>query len=740
MTATPTLTVTFSSRLRLDRPQAEPDAGAHRRRWPPRPRRCAGGRRGTTPPKRPSASASRTRSRMRSATSRSDRVAAGGAVEPGSRRRSRRGRAGRSPRMAVAPGLGHLDPQPLEDRGPAGDTGQRIDRRGSLELPRCRSIVRRARSSSSIVLRSSRPSRSASGVGRGPGRPRDPRTGSPQADAQPADGAARDGVLAAAGSRQGDAEEVVEPRAGRPGVEPERVGRLAFQSRSRRWPSNRRLHRRGCAASSGRRRRGLLWFRLRPPPHRDDSKRHQGREADHRLRRCRRDGRMPIAPVACGAGSPIAPLDCDCATAAGSGHVPEHRIGAIGVSRSPRPGWRSAARPLRRSDEAVGRPDRPGRAGGDPPRSERSVPPPSRMAAPTTAIQRRRGRRASRVLRRRGRRRRRPPGAPTRVRHGALRQPGQRGDRRRDQQRDGQGGRHPAHAPRRRSAGAARGRPPARPAGGRHQQPERASTAPTAAMRSMGRVWSSLAPRQWYERSPLYSGSVYERPPAVMSRSAFLEATDELIATGEGLVVSPDWDRSEVAAGVRPAPRAGLGPDGPLSPGVAERGPRQRAARVLAGRSRHATIHCGGRERQAGRPAYDETAVERQGWTLLSDDEPKRRPDELPIAPGGLAAVLAHPDDESFGCAGALALAHEAGKTTRLLVATRGEAGTADGNPDASFGDTREAELICAAHGRSGSTRCRSSTAMRTAGIADEPFDRLVDEIAAWLADRRPRR
>ena len=49
------------------------------------------------------------------------------------------------------------------------------------------------------------------------------------------------------------------------------------------------------------------------------------------------------------------------------------------------------------------------------------------------------------------------------------------------------------------------------------------------------------------------------------------------------------------------------------------------------------------------------------------------------IAPGGLAVVLAHPDDESVGCAGAVAVAHAAGATTRLLVATRGEAGTPDG-------------------------------------------------------------
>ena len=57
-----------------------------------------------------------------------------------------------------------------------------------------------------------------------------------------------------------------------------------------------------------------------------------------------------------------------------------------------------------------------------------------------------------------------------------------------------------------------------------------------------------------------------------------------------------------------------------------------------------------------------------------------------PIPAGGLAAVLAHPDDESFGCAGALALAHDAGATTRLLVVTRGEAGSADGEPDPALG------------------------------------------------------
>lgn len=108
-----------------------------------------------------------------------------------------------------------------------------------------------------------------------------------------------------------------------------------------------------------------------------------------------------------------------------------------------------------------------------------------------------------------------------------------------------------------------------------------------------------------------------------------------------------------------------------------------------------------------------------------------------PIAPGGLAAVLAHPDDESFACAGAFALAHEAGMTTRLLVVTRGEAGTPDGSADPRFGDTREAELIGAARAI-GLDEVSILEGYPDGGVADEPFDRLVDEVAAWLADRRP--
>lgn len=104
---------------------------------------------------------------------------------------------------------------------------------------------------------------------------------------------------------------------------------------------------------------------------------------------------------------------------------------------------------------------------------------------------------------------------------------------------------------------------------------------------------------------------------------------------------------------------------------------------------------------------------------------------------GGLAAVLAHPDDESFGCAGALALAHDAGRVVRLLVATRGEAGTPDAVADEEFGSQREDELRCAA-AKIGFDEVTLLEGYPDGSLADALFPQLVDEIALWLADRRP--
>ncbi len=65
-----------------------------------------------------------------------------------------------------------------------------------------------------------------------------------------------------------------------------------------------------------------------------------------------------------------------------------------------------------------------------------------------------------------------------------------------------------------------------------------------------------------------------------------------------------------------------------------------------------------------------------------------------------LLAVLAHPDDESFGMGGTLALYASRGADVYLVCATRGEAGEADAEHlrgFASAGEMREAELRCAA-------------------------------------------
>ena len=72
----------------------------------------------------------------------------------------------------------------------------------------------------------------------------------------------------------------------------------------------------------------------------------------------------------------------------------------------------------------------------------------------------------------------------------------------------------------------------------------------------------------------------------------------------------------------------------------------------------------------------------------------------MEVTPRTLLAVFAHPDDESFGAGGTLALYARRGCRVVLLCATRGEAGTVDpqfmrGFP--SVAALREAELRCAA-------------------------------------------
>ncbi len=104
---------------------------------------------------------------------------------------------------------------------------------------------------------------------------------------------------------------------------------------------------------------------------------------------------------------------------------------------------------------------------------------------------------------------------------------------------------------------------------------------------------------------------------------------------------------------------------------------------------------------------------------------------------GGLAVILAHPADEAFTCAGSLALAHDAGLTTRLLIVTRGEAGNPERSPDADLAAVRESEMVRAAE-VIGLNEVTLLDGYPDGAVAAEPQERLINEIVAWLGNRRP--
>jgi hypothetical protein len=126
----------------------------------------------------------------------------------------------------------------------------------------------------------------------------------------------------------------------------------------------------------------------------------------------------------------------------------------------------------------------------------------------------------------------------------------------------------------------------------------------------------------------LYSGTVNAHP-AVMSRTAFLAATDALIETGDGLVAEPEWEafRSWLIASDALLERV-WGPmdryhlawlnvgRGSAPPGSSldDAGTRRFIAEVASGKL--AVLRT------------MRTSVERQGWSLLSDDDTHDDPTE----------------------------------------------------------------------------------------------------------------
>ena len=97
-----------------------------------------------------------------------------------------------------------------------------------------------------------------------------------------------------------------------------------------------------------------------------------------------------------------------------------------------------------------------------------------------------------------------------------------------------------------------------------------------------------------------------------------------------------------------------------------------------------------------------------------------------------LLAVLAHPDDESFGPGGTLALYARRGVAVHLICATRGEVGTVEEKLLAGFPDVgalREAELRCAA-AHLGLTNVHF-LGYRDSGMAGSPDNQHPQALAA---------
>ena len=116
-----------------------------------------------------------------------------------------------------------------------------------------------------------------------------------------------------------------------------------------------------------------------------------------------------------------------------------------------------------------------------------------------------------------------------------------------------------------------------------------------------------------------------------------------------------------------------------------------------------------------------------------------------------LLAVLAHPDDESFGLGGTLALYARRGYDTWLICATRGEAGTVDEEHLRGFkniADMRTAELDCAtAHlglkdvfylgyrdsGMTGSEENKHADAQ-----INHPVDEVAGRVVKYIRELKP--
>ena len=116
-----------------------------------------------------------------------------------------------------------------------------------------------------------------------------------------------------------------------------------------------------------------------------------------------------------------------------------------------------------------------------------------------------------------------------------------------------------------------------------------------------------------------------------------------------------------------------------------------------------------------------------------------------------ILAVLAHPDDESFGMGGTLALYAERGVDVHLICATRGEVGEMDEKYMKGFNsiaERREAELRCAAEklgladvhilGYRDSGMPGSPDNEHPNALFAQPVEKVAEQVVGYIRDLKP--
>ncbi|WP_192809621.1 PIG-L deacetylase family protein [Actinomadura rudentiformis] len=105
---------------------------------------------------------------------------------------------------------------------------------------------------------------------------------------------------------------------------------------------------------------------------------------------------------------------------------------------------------------------------------------------------------------------------------------------------------------------------------------------------------------------------------------------------------------------------------------------------------------------------------------------------------GTLLGIWAHPDDEVHLSAGLMASARDAGQRVVCVTATLGEHGTSDPGqwPPARLAEVRAAELSASLAVIGVSEH--HQLGLPDGGCADQPFDAVVDKLAAIIDEVRP--